>query len=162
VIQFAICRIQDSDRAWVREWMIETWGTEMVVAHGIVYRPHELNGFCALMDGEPIGLITLNLVGDACEIVTLDSKLAKNGIGTALIQAAQTFAHELHCSRLWLVTTNDNITALRFYQKCRFRIKAIYPNAIDAARKIKPQIPELGEHGIPIRDEIEMEMTLMR
>jgi len=44
----------------------------------------------------------------------------------------------------------------------RFRIKAIYPNAIDAARKIKPQIPELGEHGIPIRDEIEMEMTLMR
>jgi hypothetical protein len=61
---------------------------------------------------------------------------------------------------LRLTTTNDNLTALRFYQRRGFRIAAVRPGAVAAARRLKPTIPELGEHGIPIRDEIELALTL--
>ena len=35
----------------------------------------------------------------------------------------------------------------------------IYKNAIENSRKIKPQIPMFADNGLPIRDEIELEMT---
>ena len=59
--------------------------------------------------------------------------------------------------RLWLVTTNDNLDALRFYQRRGLRITAVAAGAVDEARKIKPGIPLLGDHGIAIRDEITLE-----
>lgn len=59
--------------------------------------------------------------------------------------------------RIWLITTNDNLNALGFYQKRGFRIKAVYPGAVDEARRIKPEIPLAASNGIPIRDEIELE-----
>ena len=63
--------------------------------------------------------------------------------------------------RLWVLTTNDNVDALRFYQRRGFRLSALRPGAVDEARRqLKPEIPELGEYGIPIRDEIELEMPL--
>ena len=62
---------------------------------------------------------------------------------------------------MWLITTNDNLNALRFWQKRGFHLIKIYPSAIDkVSRKIKPQIPKMGADGIPIRDEIELEMKL--
>jgi len=57
-------------------------------------------------------------------------------------------------------TTNDNLNALRFYQKRGFVLAAVYPEAIERARKIKPTISLIGYEGIPLRDEIELEMPL--
>ena len=62
--------------------------------------------------------------------------------------------------RLWLVTTNDNLDALRFYQRRGWRLSAVYPGSVVESRKIKPSIPEIGAYGIPIRDEIELEYPL--
>jgi hypothetical protein len=59
-----------------------------------------------------------------------------------------------------VTTTNDNTRALRFYQRAGFHLTALRPGAVTAARKSKPEIPELGEDGIPIRDEIELTMEL--
>jgi ribosomal protein S18 acetylase RimI-like enzyme len=81
-------------------------------------------------------------------------------VGSALIAAVRAAAQAAGCRRLWLVTTNDNTRALRFYQKRGFRLAALYPNAMERYRRLKPQIPELGLDGIPLRDEIELEMTL--
>jgi hypothetical protein len=64
------------------------------------------------------------------------------------------------CRKIWTITTNDNLDAMRFYQRRGFRIAAVRPGAVAAARRLKPTIPELGEHGIPIRDEIELALTL--
>jgi ribosomal protein S18 acetylase RimI-like enzyme len=61
---------------------------------------------------------------------------------------------------LFLVTTNDNTPALRFYQKRGFVLSALRPNAIAENRKVKPEIPLTGQDGIPIRDELELEMHL--
>jgi len=92
--------------------------------------------------------------------VTIDSLVEGQGVGTALIAAVAEAARASGCLRLWLVTTNDNVDALRFYQKRGFRLAALYPDAIAESRKLKPKIPPIGAHGIPIRDEIELVMRL--
>ena len=57
-------------------------------------------------------------------------------------------------SELWLVTTNDNLDALRLYQRHGFHLDRVHPGAVDRARRQKPSIPALGEFGIPLRDEL--------
>jgi ribosomal protein S18 acetylase RimI-like enzyme len=149
-----------ADRDWVRQKIIETWGAETVVVHQTVYRPAELPGFVAKSGDEIIGLLTYHLEGEACEIVTLDAWRAGLGVGTALIETVKQVAGREKCRRLWLVTTNDNLPALRFYQKRGFVIAAVHLNAIEKDRRWKPEIPLIGLDGIPIRDEIELEMML--
>ncbi len=61
---------------------------------------------------------------------------------------------------MWLITTNDNTGALRFYQKAGFRIVAAHRDAIALARRFKPEIPLVESPSIPIRDEIELELRL--
>jgi ribosomal protein S18 acetylase RimI-like enzyme len=162
MIDFTIRPIQDSDRDWVRQFMIDHWGAEIVVAHGTIYRPHELSGFIAFRRRKPIGLVTYQINDRACEIVTLDSLQARQGIGTALIEAVKAASKQSGCTRLWLITTNDNLNALRFYQKRGFELVAIHRRAIEQSRQIKPQIPLIGEYGIPLRDEIELEYDLLQ
>ena len=81
-------------------------------------------------------------------------------MGAKLIQAILKLAADNNYRRVWLITTNDNIGALRFYQKLGFVLSALYPNAIEKSRTIKPEIALVGENGIPIRDEIELEFRL--
>jgi hypothetical protein len=128
----------------------------------VVHRPSELPGFVALREGRRTGLVTYRIDGAECEIVTLDSLEGRLGIGTALLEAAVAAARDAGCRRAWLVTTNDNLDALRFYQKRGFALTALYPGALVQSRSLKPQIPLVGQHGIPLRDEIELEMQLGR
>ena len=136
------------------------WGSEMVVAHGDVLFPAELDGFIAFAGEEKSGLVTYQIKGDACEIVTLNSLKPNLGIGSQLVRHLAGIAREIGCTRLWLVTTNDNTNALRFYQTLGFHLRALRPDIIAEYREIKSEIPLIGENGIPIRDEIELEMDL--
>ncbi len=113
-----------------------------------------------MVGGKPVGLITYQIIDQECEIITLDSFCEGLGIGSALIDTVLQVAVQTGCYRLWLITTNDNLSALRFYQKRGFHLAALHPNAIEHSRKLKPQIPQIGHDGIPIRDEIELEMLL--
>ncbi len=149
-----LVRLRAADRAWVEAFIAREWGAPEVVARGVVYRPAELDGFKAVSEGQTVGLVTLHVEGDACEVVTLNSLLP--GAGAALLQAAERYARARGCTRLRLVTTNDNLEAVRWYQRRGLRIAAVYPGAVEAARRLKPQIPPTGAHGIPIRDEIEL------
>jgi ribosomal protein S18 acetylase RimI-like enzyme len=151
-----------ADRDWVRREIVEAWGAEIIVVHGDIYRPAELPGFAALWGEQIVGLLTYRVDGDACEIMTLNSWHAGAGVGTALITAVRDTAIDQKCRRLYLVTTNDNSRALRFYQKRGFTIAAIRLNIMEQSRRIKPEIPPAGEDGIPIRDEIELEMMLYK
>ncbi len=144
----------------VRKFWKDRWGDEFVVAHGVVYHPDLLDGFLAWEGGEIIGLITLAHSDEGCEIVSLDSLREDKGIGTALIEKVIEAARAKGCKRLFLITTNDNLRALGFYQKRGFEISAIHRGAVNESRKIKPSIALVGENGIPLRDEIELEMLL--
>jgi ribosomal protein S18 acetylase RimI-like enzyme len=156
----AIRPLGADDKDWVKRFAEERWGSDMMVARGTVYYVSDLAGFVAVQGDEKIGLITYRIAGDSCEVGSLDSVRPSIGVGTALIKAVEAVARQAGCRRIWLITTNDNMNALRFYQKRGFVLVAIHRNAIEQARKIKPQISMLGEDGIPLRDEIELEMTL--
>ena len=142
---------------------MERWGANIAVAHDTIYRPSDFPGFVAYHVGAEnnwLGLITYRIHADQCEIITIDSLFPATGIGTVLLDAVKQVAIEAGCKRLWLITTNDNLDALRFYQKRGFVLVAVYRNAVNRSRKLKPEIPEVGAYGIPLRDEIELEMAL--
>ena len=157
----SIRRITDKDREWVQAFTRDQWGSEIVVAHGAIYQAHKLPGFIAEdKRGNKVGLITYDINEKACEIVTLNSLMERQGVGTALIEEVKTEAQKQGCNRLWLITTNDNLPALKFYQKRGFQISAVHPDAVTESRKVKPEIPLVGLEGIPLRDEIELTMEL--
>lgn len=128
---------------------------DTVVVHGTAYRPAELPALIARdSDGTPVGALTYHLDRDALEVVTLDARPRHRGAGTALLDAAEQEARRLGLSRVWLVTTNDNLDAQRFYQRRGMRLVAVNVDAVEAARRVKPSIPVTGEYGIPVRDEL--------
>lgn len=157
----ALRPITAEDRPWAASFLIERWGSDRMVAHGDVYYPAQLDGFLATNHGQPVGYATYQIVNSICEIVFIDSGLPQQGIGTALLAAIEEVARHTGCTRLWLVTTNDNLGALRFYQRRDFRLAALRPGALEAARRLKPEIPLVGEFGIPLRDELELEKPLV-
>ena len=151
--------LREGDREWVRETLRELWG-ETVVSRGAVHDPTALPGFVAEEGGERVGLLTYRVDGADCEVVTIDAFPEGAGAGTALLDAAAAAAREAGCGRVWLITTNDNLRALRFYQRRGFRLVAVHPDALERSRELKPSIPEIGLDGIPLRDELELELTL--
>lgn len=157
---FKIRPLGESDREWLRQFMIDAWGSEKVVSRGKVHEAYALPGFIASINGELAGIVTYHIEGDQCEIVTLDSIKENIGVGWANINAVRDIAVSEGCKRLWLITTNDNTHAIRYYQKRGFTIAAVHCDSIKESRKLKPQIPMIGNDGIPIRDEIEFEMML--
>ena len=131
-----------------------------MVGRGRVWRPAELPGFAAYADGRCVGLVTYELDGEACEIVTIDALEEGQGIGTALLDAVVAVAREAGCARVRLLTTNNNLRALAFYQKRGFRLVDLRPGAIDEERRLKPSMPTVDAHGLPIRDELHLELAL--
>jgi ribosomal protein S18 acetylase RimI-like enzyme len=153
-------RLTESDLPRLRQFWKENWGDEFVIAHGVIYYPDTLDGFVAFEDDEWIGEITYCFSGNDCEIVSLDSLHEGQGIGTMLVDKAIKEARAKGCQRVFLITTNDNLNALGFYQKRGFELVAVHRGALNESRKIKPSIPLIGNDGIPLRDEIELEMWL--
>ena len=155
-----IIPVSSDDKAWITSLLKEWWAGPLIVTRGKINLADELPGFIAVHDGIPAGLITYDVVGDECEIVTMNSLVENRGIGTALINAMRDVAVKAGSRRIWLITTNDNTAALRFYQKKGFSLVAVHLNAIERSRQLKPEIPLTGNDDIPLRDEIELEIIL--
>ena len=157
---FVIRPITTSDRPWVINLIEERWGSNRVVTKGNIHEIKNLPGFLAIHSDQRIGLLTYAISENELEIVTLDSLVENIGIGSALISTARNFAENAGCHRIWLITTNDNMPGLHFYQKRGFHLVAVHQNALDYSRTLKPEIPLIGMDGIPLRDEIELEIVL--
>lgn len=146
--------ITSSTRDAVRAFFIDAWGSpEMVISTG-TYDCATLDGFVWSEANVIIGLLTYVIREDEIEIISLDSLQEKRGIGSALLDEVERVAKQHQLERLSLITTNDNLRALSFYQRRGWRLARIIPGAVDAARLHKPSIPVIGEHGIPLHDEI--------
>jgi ribosomal protein S18 acetylase RimI-like enzyme len=154
--------LTEDDRSWAIELMRERWGGEVVVTRGKARDASRLEGFVAELDGEPVGLAVFETRGAESELVTLDSLKEGVGVGSALVAAVANAAWRQECRRLSVVTTNDNVRALGFYQRRGFVLIAFRKGAIEKSRRIKPEIPELGCDDIPIRDELELVLDLRR
>jgi N-acetylglutamate synthase-like GNAT family acetyltransferase len=156
----AVRAARPEDRDWIDPFLASV-NAARVARRGEVMTPVHHSMLIAEMAGEPIGLATY-VVGDGeCELLTLHAVTPWTGAGSALVAATVDVARAAGCRALWLVTTNDNVDALRFYQRRGFRIVAVHPGAVDEARQtLKPEIPAIGEHGIPLRDEIVLQQDL--
>jgi GNAT superfamily N-acetyltransferase len=149
-----------SERAWIERFLDQSWGSTTVVSRGQAHDASRLPALLAFQGEEVVGLATFHIAEGECELVTLDSLREGHGIGSALLAGVGEAASRHGCARLWLITTNDNLNALRFYQRRGMRLVAVHRGAVDEARQIKPSIPLIGEHGIAIHDELELELEL--
>jgi ribosomal protein S18 acetylase RimI-like enzyme len=156
VSEITIREFESIDIPWAEDMIGAQLGGRLQARRGELVDALACPGFVAEVGGAPAGIVTYDDRGQDVEIVYLEVERQRrlSGIGTALIQAV---IDRVPAEKIWLVTTNDNIDALRFYQRRGFRICEVRAGAVtEARRQLKPGIPEVGDHSIPIRDEFEL------
>jgi ribosomal protein S18 acetylase RimI-like enzyme len=152
---------EPGDRGWAEGLLEEHMGSTRVARLGEVIEAADLPGFVAERDGERLGLLTWIMDGDQLEVLSLHCRVENVGAGSVLLQAATELAAARGCRRLWLLTTNDNLRALGFYQRQGLRLRALHAGQVDRDRALKPEIPEVNpDNGIPLRDLLELELPL--
>lgn len=154
-------RVTDDDRPWIAEIVAGEFASSRVVSKGrVVEDASVLDGFIAELDGHSIGVaLWLEVDGDA-ELVVIVTTYRGAGAGVALLDAVVAHARAEGWKRLWLITTNDNVDASRIYQRAGWQWVGWYRDAVAASRKLKPELPPTGHHGIPIAHELEFEYPL--
>lgn len=158
--ELKITETRKEDSPLIVSFITKSWGSQMSVSKGKILNIADLPGFICKKDKDIQGLITYHIDGKNCEIVTLNSLINNRGLATQLINKVIDKAKINNCERVWLITSNDNAKAIRFYQKRGFEWIGFYKNSMDESRKLKPEIPELGNDNIPIKHEIEFEIIL--
>lgn len=153
--------ITENDRPWMCQLWLQWWSAPFVVSkEGKIHHIDDMAGFIAETYGNPIGLITYTIVDAECEITSLISLIEGRGIGIKLVQKLEEHVRAQRCRRIWVITTNDNLHALGWYQKRGYRLVTVYRDAMNQVRKVKPELAILGIENIPLLDMIELEKTL--
>ncbi len=169
-MQFSIRPLNPQSDTWLHNLLTENWGSQFMVSRGRFYDASLCPGFVAVHQPSAdeknstqervVGVLLYNRHDNECEICLVQTLAENQGIGSSLIEAVKKTAIKEGCNRLWLITTNDNLNAIGFYQRRGFSLAAVHKNALAISRQLKPEIPELGLNNIPLRDEIEFEMYL--
>ncbi|HEX7171584.1 MAG TPA: GNAT family N-acetyltransferase [Candidatus Limnocylindria bacterium] len=151
------------DRDWARRLIGDHQGGDHRVARlGELLDPLAQEGIVAELDGRPVGLLTVHESDRGLEVVSLHSEAPGLGAGTRLLETALRVAAASAAPRLWLVTTNDNVDAVRWYLRRGMRVAAVHAGAVGRDRvALKPHLPERNpENGIPVRDLVELEIPI--
>lgn len=145
-----------ADREAIARYLEERWGSTQIALRGRLVDAAELPAITS----EPVGAALATYDPEAGELISIDATERGTGVGTALVEAVSAELARLGHESMRVTTTNDNLDALRFYQRRGFRIAAIRVGAVKGARLQKPTIPLEGQFGIPIRDEIDLVLEL--
>jgi 2-oxo-4-hydroxy-4-carboxy--5-ureidoimidazoline (OHCU) decarboxylase/GNAT superfamily N-acetyltransferase len=155
----AVRAMTAEDAGWADRLLSAYQGTRMTARLGELLDPLELPGLVAEVGGSPVGLLTYRVDGDQVEALTIHAQASGRGVGSALLAAAVDEARRLAVRRLWLVTTNDNLHAIRFYLRRGMHVARLHEGAVDRDRMLKPEMSRVnGENGIPMRDLVEFEL----
>ncbi|MDP9296590.1 MAG: GNAT family N-acetyltransferase [Actinomycetota bacterium] len=156
----SVRQLQPVDLSWAEALIDRRLGGRLQARRGELIDVLDLPGLAAERRGEPIGLLTYRETEkEGCELVCIAAETEGQGAGTALVKALRDRVPA--GTTIWVVTTNDNLDAFGFYQRRGFILRAVRPRAVERARReLKPSIPEIGANGIPIRDELELELTV--
>jgi GNAT superfamily N-acetyltransferase len=156
-----------AEMAWAERLLTDEFGGRDQARRGELMDPLAGEVLVAELDGLPAGFVSylVSASGSAPEaeiqaLLTIP-RVRGQGVGSALLDAARGELRVAGVRRIWLVTTNDNLDALGFFQRRGWRLAAARPGAVDEARRtLKPSIGEVGANGIPIRDELDLELRL--
>lgn len=166
-----------ADLPWVRAELTRHWLGTAIASRDVVFHADALPALIAElpaapepsrtsasagtpMPRRPAGLLTYSPGPTEWEVITLSAGDEGHGIGAALLAHAADLARAAGARRIFLTTSNDNLNATGFYQKRGWRLVAIHRGAMDRARVAKPELPAVGLNGIPMHDEIELELPL--
>lgn len=152
----------ESDWAWIIKES-EPIGGAQVVSLGVLHSLEEHDAIVATEEGNPIGFAVYRLALPSVELLGLRAVHQWGGTGTNLMLALEGRVTRLGCKTIFLCTTNDNLSAIRFYQRRGYRLKALNINEFRNVLAIKGYDPDkrvVGQDGIIIRDEIVLEKTV--
>ncbi len=146
-----------ADRPFISQTLIHEFTSTQIWSRRQKFEAMDLPALIAEDRGTPIGLSVFRHDHPEVELLCLVAATHQQGTGSVLLESTRQLAKQLGARRLFLTTTNDNLDALRFYQRRGMRIAAFHQGAMDHARRHNPAIPELGHYNIPMRDDIELE-----
>ncbi len=152
--------LEPDDAAWLERVLRAETAGPRIVSRGRLLDGLALPGFVAVEGEDRAGVLLHRIEGDELEVAFIAATVRGVGAGAALLAAAIEAARDAGCGRAWVVTTNDNTPALRFYQRCGWDLVAVHHDAVTAGRDLKPEIPMRGRDGIPVRHELELEYGL--
>jgi GNAT superfamily N-acetyltransferase len=159
-MNIAINQISSEDAIWLKSLIECEWGGNPLVIRGKSYYPEKLPGLIALKENSRIGFLSYEIRENICEIIAFEVFEKFCGIGSKMLNTLISIIKENACNQIYVMTTNDNLDALRFYQRRGFNITGIHINSVKKSRAIKPSIPINGDLGIPLRDEIDLTLKL--
>jgi len=120
----AIRELAPADEATLERLLDAELGGRVQARLGEVHDVLALPGFCAWLGDRVIGVATYALIEDRAELaaiaVSRDQRFV--GIGSALVEAVASKVVSQGGRELWLVTTNDNVDALRLCQRRGFHL----------------------------------------
>jgi ribosomal protein S18 acetylase RimI-like enzyme len=152
--------LTEDDLDWKRANLVRAWGSTLVARQGVVIDALSLDGFVAMDNGAPVGLLTFAVDDAGVEVVTIDVEREGQGIGRSLMNAVREKAVQAGAHRLWLSTTNNHVRAFGFYQKWGMDLVQLIHEGVTASRAVKPSIPMVDQRGIPVRHELIFELNL--
>lgn len=150
--------IGPGDLDFLRGQLLRAFHSLVIWSRNVEFRAEALPGFIGEVDGVPRGHLTLHYGAAETEVITLVSELENVGLGAALLGHAVLVARQRACSRVFLTTTNDNLRALGFYQRRGWRLVALHRGVMDLYREREHAMPTHAANGIPIHDELELEL----
>ena len=150
------------DLAWAEETLGAGLSGRLQARRGELIDVLADDGLVAERGGRRVGLLTFRADGpDRIEISALLAVEEGAGVGSALVRALLPIARAAGAREIRVTTTNDNLPALAFYQRRGFRLAELRAGAVDESRRtIKASIPEVGKAGLPLRDELELALTV--
>jgi GNAT superfamily N-acetyltransferase len=149
-----------TDRRSLDELLRLRWSDGTVSVRGKLVGVTDVEALGAYVEGRLQGVATWIVEEGNLYLATLNNVTDRRGVSSALLDAMIALGREKRFKVLRALISNDNTRALRFYQRRGFRIVAVHIGIVDMMRRLKPAIPEKGFDGIPMRDEIELEMVL--
>ena len=152
--------LTDEDRDWLEEILRAETAGPKIVSRGRLHDGLALPGIVAVYGDKRAGVLLYNVDAHELEVAFVAAPVPGVGAGGVLLSDALEIARQEGCWRAWLVTTNDNTNAIRFYQRHGWELVALHRDAIEESRKLKKKIPKLGNDDIPIRHELEFEFRL--
>ena len=155
-----VSRIASGDRDWVAETLVREWTSTSVARLGQLVEAAGLPGHLATLAGRRVGLVLVDVRHREYEVVAISTSEPRRGVGRALMERCFAEARATGCRRVWLVTTNNNITAIAFYQRLGMDLRALHRHALRVSRELKPTIPERDAAGVRIDHELEFELLL--
>ena len=154
-------RLEPAPAEVIDRLLRERWGLPIIAGDRVYDDPAKLKGLVWRdAAGAVQGLVAWSIEGDQAEIVSIEALEQGRHIGGRLLDGAEAELRSRGVRRLRVVTTNDNLRALSFYLRRGYRLVRLHLGGMERVRRAKPQVPETGIEGMPLRDMWEFEKEL--